>query len=98
MNDEGAQRAAVEPDHSRSGDEGTTSDASPPLRAYERFAIALLAAGCLSGLGFHVWRDWMQPVPASPPSQQMLQDRIRELEHRLLETEPCSIERNYADL
>jgi len=68
------------------------------MRAFNIIAIALLAAGCLTGLGFQIRRERMRPAPAATPPPQALKARIRELENRLMEQVPRSIEAKYGDL
>jgi hypothetical protein len=65
--------------------------------ASEIFAVALLAIGCLTGAGALIWKESSEAVTTPLPSYQELQERVHQLEARLLERAPQSIERNYAD-
>jgi hypothetical protein len=98
MNSERPHEETVNPAHCSSVDPAVPGDGSPQLSAFDILAIALLAAGCLSGLGLQIRREWLQPAPAATPSPQALQARIRELENRLLEQVSRSIEAKYGDL
>ncbi len=61
--------------------------------------MALLVIGCLTGLAALLWREASMPAAAPKPSasRQELMQRVRELEARLLEQVPRSIEQNYSD-
>ena len=68
----------------------------PWLRTADRLAIALLAAGCAVGLVGLLLRPTVSlQLPPSPEEQQQ---RLRELESRLLEQVPKAVERRYSDL
>lgn len=76
-----------------------------PLRSGEGAAILLLLLGCLTGLTILIHRGDDVPRPqagsaAQHPRQspEALRQRIGELEQRLLDTVPRSIEQKYGDL
>ncbi|MCP9894200.1 hypothetical protein KBZ20_10495 [Vulcanococcus limneticus Candia 3F8] len=77
----------------------------PALRHVDGAAILLLLLGCLTGLVLLIRRGDEVPRPqATAPAQQPwdsredLRQRIGELEQRLLDTVPRSIEQKYGDL
>jgi len=77
----------------------------PPLRSGEGAAILLLLLACLTGLATLILRDnELQRPRASSTAQESwqsrgdLRQRIWELERRLLEAVPPSIEQKYGDL
>lgn len=98
MNSESPHEATVNPAHTSSGDPATPRDGLRRWPGFDIVAIALLAAGCLTGLGLQIQREWLRPAPVADPSPQALQARIRELENRLLEQVSRSIEAKYGDL
>jgi hypothetical protein len=67
------------------------------LEPAEILAIAFLAFGCLTGVGAMIWKESSGSVSAPLPSSQELRERVRQLEARLLERVPQSIERKYVD-
>lgn len=75
------------------------------LRPVDGAAVLLLLLGCLTGLVLLVRRGDAVPgpqvtTPAHQPwdSHADLRQRIKELEQRLLDTVPRSIEQKYGDL
>jgi len=76
-----------------------------PLRSGSGLAILLLLLGCLTGLVILIRRgEGVHRPQAGRPAQQLwqsredLRQRIWELEQRLLEAVPASIEQKYSDL
>lgn len=68
----------------------------PWLRTADRLALALLVVGCGAGLVGLLLRP---PVPLNlPATPQEQQQRLRELESRLLEQVPRAVEQRYSDL
>lgn len=65
------------------------------LRTADRLALALLVAGCGAGLTGLLLRP--QGPPALLPTPEEQQQRIRELEGRLLEQVPKAVEQRYSD-
>lgn len=69
--------------------------ARPWLRTADRLALALLVAGCATGLTGLLLRPQVSPFLLPTPEEQ--QQRIRELEGRLLEQVPKAVEQGYRD-
>lgn len=69
--------------------------ARPWLRTADRLALALLVAGCVTGLTGLLLRPQVPPSLLPTPEEQ--QQRIRELEGRLLEQVPKAVEQGYRD-
>ena len=68
----------------------------PWLRTADRLAVALLVAGCGVGLAGLLLRPPLpNHLPLTPEEQQQ---RVRELENRLLEQVPRAVELRYRDL
>lgn len=68
----------------------------PWLRTADRLAVALLVAGCGVGLAGLLLRP---PLPHHLPlTPEEHQQRVRELENRLLEQVPRAVELRYRDL
>ncbi len=69
--------------------------ARPWLRTADRLALALLVAGCGAGLTGLLLRP---QAPLNPlPTFEEQQQRVRELERRLLEQVPKAVEQRYSD-
>ena len=67
----------------------------PWFNRFDCWAVAVLAAGCIAGLSVLI----MQFPSAEPqPSGNEMRQRIHELEQRLLEQVPKSVENRYRDL
>jgi hypothetical protein len=71
-------------------------DAAKP-RPTDILAIAFLTFGCLTGVGAQIWKESSGAVSAPVPSPQELRERVEQLEARLLERVPQSIEGKYFD-
>lgn len=63
---------------------------------FDTAAVALLALGCVTGTVVLILQGRIGG-PGASPAQQVLQQRVRELEQRLLEQVPPSIEQKYHD-
>ena len=68
----------------------------PWLFRFDCWAVAMLAAGCISGLSVLILRSLSTEPQASSGSE--MRQRIHELEQRLLEQVPKSVEQRYRDL
>lgn len=65
------------------------------LRTADRLALALLVIGCGAGLTGLLLGPQVPPDPLPTPEEQ--QQRVRELENRLLEQVPKAVEQRYSD-
>ena len=68
----------------------------PWFSRFDCWAVAVLAAGCIAGLSVLILRS-PSAEPQSSSGSEMRQ-RIHELEQRLLEQVPKSVEQRYRDL
>ena len=74
----------------------TMQSSEPWFKRFDCWAVAVLAAGCIAGLSVLILRSPSAETHSNSGSE--MRQRIHELEQRLLEQVPKSVEQRYRDL